>query len=39
MVAPASAHIGLSKDQTFMLLSLVGDLRVMQVVDGETGDI
>jgi acetamidase/formamidase len=37
MVDIASARSGLSRDQAYMLLSLAGDLRITQVVDGEKG--
>jgi acetamidase/formamidase len=37
MIAMVAARTGLSWRRAFMLLSLVGDLRVTQVVDGELG--
>jgi acetamidase/formamidase len=37
MINLASARAGISKDEAYMLLSLAGDLRITQVVDGEKG--
>lgn len=37
MVGLVSARGSLSRDQAYMLLSLAGDLRITQVVDGEKG--
>jgi acetamidase/formamidase len=37
MVDLVSDRAGLSRDEAYMLLSLAGDLRITQVVDGEKG--
>lgn len=37
MVGLVSDQAGLSRDEAYMLLSLAGDLRITQVVDGEKG--
>ena len=37
MVALVAASAGITADQAYMLLSLAGDLRITQVVDGEKG--
>ncbi|MEL6265160.1 MAG: acetamidase/formamidase family protein [Pseudomonadota bacterium] len=37
MVGLVSARAGISRDDAYMLLSLAGDLRITQVVDGEKG--
>lgn len=37
MIDLASDRAGITKDQAYMLLSLAGDLRITQVVDGEKG--
>lgn len=37
MIDLAAARAGISRDQAYMLLSLAGDLRITQVVDGEKG--
>ncbi|MDV7202417.1 acetamidase/formamidase family protein [Roseovarius sp. 10] len=37
MIELVSQRAGISKEQAYMLLSLAGDLRITQVVDGEKG--
>jgi acetamidase/formamidase len=37
MIGLVSDRAGITKDQAYMLLSLAGDLRITQVVDGEKG--
>ncbi|MEL6337160.1 MAG: acetamidase/formamidase family protein, partial [Pseudomonadota bacterium] len=37
MIRLVSERAGISRDQAYMLLSLAGDLRITQVVDGEKG--
>lgn len=37
MVGLVSDRAGISRDEAYMLLSLAGDLRITQVVDGEKG--
>lgn len=37
MITLVSDRAGISRDQAYMLLSLAGDLRITQVVDGEKG--
>jgi acetamidase/formamidase len=37
MIGLVSERAGITKDQAYMLLSLAGDLRITQVVDGEKG--
>lgn len=37
MIDLAASRAGITKDQAYMLLSLAGDLRITQVVDGEKG--
>lgn len=37
MIGLASERAGISRDEAYMLLSLAGDLRITQVVDGEKG--
>ena len=37
MIDLVSAQAGLTRDEAYMLLSLAGDLRITQVVDGEKG--
>lgn len=37
MIGLASARAGINQDEAYMLLSLAGDLRITQVVDGEKG--
>ncbi len=37
MVALVAGRSGLSRDDAYMMLSLAGDLRITQVVDGEKG--
>ena len=37
MIGLASERAGITKDEAYMLLSLAGDLRITQVVDGEKG--
>ena len=37
MVGLVAARTGLSRNKAYMLLSLAGDLRITQVVDGEKG--
>jgi acetamidase/formamidase len=37
MIGLVSARAGISRDEAYMLLSLAGDLRITQVVDGEKG--
>ena len=37
MIALVTARSSLTRNQAYMLLSLAGDLRITQVVDGEKG--